>query len=141
MLKNSSFNATRIPISFEIERLNVGNAMDLPSGIFTAPRPGTYFFSFTGLAQFPSSSTPYFYSLGVGLYLNEDRIGTAYVEETNTVANQNDQMTIQSTLKLKTGDRVWVLIERSTGVYVYDNENNYSHFTGFMLEEEIAVSL
>ena len=29
----------------------------------------------------------------------------------------------------------------STGVYLYENSNHYTHFTGFMLEEEIVASL
>jgi hypothetical protein len=47
--------------------------MDLTTGKFTAPRPGIYFFSFTGLANFPASSS--LLQLGVGLYFNRESIG------------------------------------------------------------------
>ncbi len=114
--------------------------MNLTSGIFTAPRPGIYFFSFTGVAAFPASSSDEW--LGVSLYLNGDRIGLGYVEEANTVANQNSPLTFQSTLNLKSGDQVWVEIYyQSSGAYLADSSYHYTHFTGFMLEEEIVASL
>ncbi len=115
--------------------------MNLSTGIFTAPRPGIYFFSFTGNADFPASSSKVY--LGVSLYLNGGRIGLGHVEEANTVANQDSPLTLQSTLNLKSGGQVWLQFsDQSTGVYLYDYESLHrTHFTGFMLEEEIVASL
>jgi hypothetical protein len=113
--------------------------MDLASGIFTAPWTGIYFFSFTGLADFPASRSAVY--LQVRLYFNGGRI-TGWAEDANTIANQNDQLTLQSMLNLKKGDQVWVVIDPiSSGVSLFDSSAHYTHFTGFMLEEKIVASL
>ncbi len=69
-------------------------------------------------------------------------IGRGYVQEENTVAGQWSPLTLQSTLNLKSDDQVWVAIYvQSTEAYLIDNSFHFTHFTGFMLEEEIVASL
>jgi hypothetical protein len=115
--------------------------MDLTSGKFTAPRPGIYFFSFTGTARFESSSFVDFYS---SLYLNGNLIGASTVHEYNVPVWQLSPLNLQSTLNLKKDDQVWVAFyyyPPGTSSYLVDDNRHFTHFTGFMLEEEIVASL
>ncbi len=112
--------------------------MNLTSGIFTAPRPGIYFFSFTGVARLKSSSSVY---LDSDLYLNGKIIGSSWVRENYGPVDQFSPLTLQSTLNLKKGDQLWVEIWYTSGSSSFLYDINYlTHFTGFMLEEEIGAS-
>ncbi len=139
--RNSSFNITETPIPFDLALVNEGNAMDLTSGKFTAPRPGIYFFSFAGVAHLKSSSSVNFRS---SLFLNRNVIGSSGVAENNTPVFQYSSLTLQSTLNLKKDDQLWVEYNSGTSIgiwYLFDTSNDHlTHFTGFMLDEEIAAS-
>ncbi|XP_046637878.1 interaptin-like isoform X1 [Daphnia pulicaria] len=137
--RESSFYPQKTPIPFDLARVNEGNTMNLTSGIFTAPRPGIYYFSFTGVARLESSSYANFYSR---LYLNGNIIGSSNVHENKGPVDQWSPLTLQSTLNLKKGDRVWMQISySSSSSFMYDNIDHRTHFTGFMLDEEIVASL
>jgi hypothetical protein len=143
--RNSNFNKTSIPIPFDVAVVNEGNAMNLTSGKFTAPRPGIYFFSFAGTARLSAepSSADTLASFFSYLYLNWKVIGKSFVREDNTPVNQWSPMSFQLTLNLKKGDQVWmqITISGSTKTSLYDDYYPYTHFTGFLLEEEIVASL
>ncbi len=115
--------------------------MNLTTGKFTAPRPAIYFFSFSGVANFQASSS--LSLLSVVLYLNGGPIGTGWAEEENNMAGQYSPLSsIVSTLNLKKGDQVWVEIHyQSTKAYLKDDVEHFTHFTGFLLDEEIVASL
>ncbi len=92
------------------------------------------------MGSFPASSGGVF--INVALYLNGDKIGRGYVEEGNTFASQDTQVTLQSTMNLKKGDQVWLQIDGlHSGTSLFDNAGHLNHFTGFMLEEEIGATL
>ena len=130
------FNIIGTPIPFDREILNVGGAMNLTSGKFTAPRDGIYSFSFTGSAHFPASSSRVY--LRVHMYLNGSNIARGYADEVGTAA-QYETFSWQSTLNLKGGDQIWIEIEiMATGVYL--NGYLYTHFSGHLLEENFAFA-
>jgi hypothetical protein len=138
--RNSDFKATGSPIPFDLAVVNEGYAMDLTSGKFTAPRPGIYFFSFAGTARLSSSSS--YVSFYSHIYLNGNQITMSFVQENNPPVSQYSPMSFQSTLYLKKGDQVWVQIScYGTDSYLHDASDHRTHFTGFMLEEEIVASL
>ncbi len=137
--RNSNFDTRNTPIPFELARVNEGNAMDLTSGIFTAPRPGIYFFSFTGVARLYNPSPV---NLNSHLYLNGNLIGMSNVQESYGFVDQLSPLTLHSTLNLKKGDQLWVTIDYSvSSSHLFDDSYHYTHFTGFMLKEDIAASL
>jgi hypothetical protein len=137
--RSTKFSTTNIAIPFEIAILNIGGAFDLPSGIFTAPRTGTYFFSFIGLPQFPTSKA--LLQMVIALYWNGNEVGRGVSEEANSIWGQNEQLSIQSTLSLNAGDKIWVQIKTlGAGMLLHDEPLNYNHFSGWLLEEEFSLS-
>ncbi len=122
--RNNKFNTTNVPIPFELERLNVGGSMNLASGIFTAPKPGTYFFSSSGIAEGGN--------LWIGLYVNDSRIGSGHSEAINY-----NTFSLESTLRLNAGDKVSLQKYNGNGV-LQDNGDHYTHFTGWLLQEDLS---
>ncbi len=132
-----NFNQIDTPIPFEVERLNVGGALNLQTGKFTAPRTGKYFFSLSGLGYFPPSSSNQ--DMNLHLVKNGSRIASAYSGSTSP-GGMYDTYSLQSTLQLQVGEQIWVEISGiSAGAYFHGN--SYTHFTGWLLQEDVSLSL
>jgi len=125
--RKTKFGQKNIPIPFEVERLNIGGAMNLDTGKFTAPVSGTYFFSFSAVVVFGST----YQYINVGLYKNDELMGAGHSDE----SSQSEMLSLQSTLNLKSGDEIWLQvfgISASGGGIRGDYFNN---FNGFILQE------
>ncbi len=113
------------PITYEIEKLNVGAAMTPSTGIFKAPTSGTYFFFFSGISgEAPATK------LLVGIFVNDIRITSGYG------SLNEDTVTIQTSLHLNSGDTVSVKIWSGSSSF-YDSGSHYTVFTGWLMEEDL----
>jgi len=73
VLRNESFTRTTGVINYHFERLNIGGAINLKTGVFRAPRPGIYYFSFIGMKHWLASDA------GVYFRLNGKPVSASYV--------------------------------------------------------------
>ena len=124
------------PIAFDVMVLNEGSAMDISTGIFIAPKSGTYLFDFSGVND--PSVPPV---LSVVFYVNGKKSGSTLValaDDGNAISGQQATMTLPSIWHLSVGDEVKLSISPTTGVLYSDVKDGiYTHFTGILLEEDI----
>jgi hypothetical protein len=136
--RNNDFYDEHTPITFGVERINTGGAMNAGSGIFTAPVTGTYFFSFSGIARMRAGLfvDGYFH---VSLRMNGAEISMSEADLTQGLST--DSFSLQSTLYLQVGDKIWIQVDQADRMYLYDDAGHYTHFNGWLLQEDVAQSL
>lgn len=123
--RSLDFNTTQVPIPFDVVRLNVGSGMNAASGVFTAPRPGTY--------QFIFSTTRDAAALGlyVGLFVNSEYVGVSLGSGTSYPS-----FTLNAALALNAGDQVTLRIinDQPSPSLI---GNFYTHFSGWLVDETL----
>jgi hypothetical protein len=118
--KNANYAIVNTAIPFELTRTNVGNAMNASTGVFTTPRPGKYFFTFSGIN--------YGSYAAVELQLNGVQIGAGYSNEMHNTFSHH------VTLQLSKGDQIRLVLIVGT---VYDDIRSYTSFVGLLVEEDV----
>jgi len=121
---NTRISLDNTVISFGVERLNEGGAMNLATGIFTVPVNGIYHFEFSDV-KFSDSI-----SLRVYLQVNGVSISQAYA---TNLPNYLGLSGINASLRLKSGDQVRLF--KTTGTI--NGDPIISQFTGWLVEEDL----
>lgn len=122
--RNMVYSTTKTTIPYNIAKLNLGNAMNLATGVFTVPTSGRYFFTLSGISQVTLGSTR------VYLFVNDIDVASSFAMD------KFDTYALQATLDLKAGDLVTTYLgEGSVGDGAYMN----MHFTGLLLEEDLKA--
>jgi hypothetical protein len=103
-----------------VTRTNVGNAMNPSTGIFTAPRPGKYFFTYSGISNGADSH--------IELHLNGVLLGTAFS------MSQADTFSHHATLQLSQGDQIRLFLTKGA---VYGDGRIFTSFVGILIEEDV----
>lgn len=128
--RQSDFGTEYTIIPFEEEKLNVGGAMDLKTGVFTAPVPGIYHFDFSCLMHGKSSF------LIVYIQLNGNTIGIATSNTEQLGGKAFLTISLHASLRLKKGDRVNMYKHGGT---LHDTGDHFTHFSGWLVEEDITL--
>jgi len=128
--RSSTYRTAQSYVRYESVVYNYGGAMNIHTGIFTAPVQGRYHFSFNGLTLKEGSE------IIVQLMVNHGFLGGYRIASAFSNVN-DDPVTVSGTVSLFRGDRVSVWLEKGR---LYDSGwGQYTHFTGILLEEDLTL--
>jgi len=124
--RSGDFSLTNVVVPFNIEILNVGDAMNTASGVFTAPVDGVYHFEFSALKLNDASN------IFVHLQVNGITMVTSYA---TYLSNYLALPSINAYIRLKTGDQVWLYKNQGT----LRDDFRYTQFAGQLVEEDLVL--
>lgn len=75
------------------------------------------------------------------MYVNGNVIGSAAHDSSYSLLGQSSPVNLQSTLILQEGEQIWLQFEGGSSIVLTDTHNHYTHFMGWLLEEDISKSL
>lgn len=106
--------------------LNLGNAYNSSTGVFTVPRSGVYSIALTIYSDAGAPSEEI--AVCAGILVN----GTVVVgSRDRNMQDQEDSATIAVAMNLRAGDKLAVNLP--AGCFLCDNNNHYNTFSAFLL--------
>uniref|UniRef100_A0A668A4M1 Cerebellin 18 n=1 Tax=Myripristis murdjan TaxID=586833 RepID=A0A668A4M1_9TELE len=118
--------STDIPIPYSIISLNHGSGYNPALGIFTAPRPGLYSFSFSAYSRVRRSGDRMYYK--VQLMRNGEVMASTWEDNREDVEDSSTQTVL---LQLQRGGQVYVQL--LTGRQLCGDINGLNTFSGYLL--------
>ncbi|KAL6484331.1 hypothetical protein MHYP_G00063760, partial [Metynnis hypsauchen] len=114
-------HSSEVTLAFRKVFINIGNAYNPSTGMFTAPVKGVYYFGFSAFANGRNS-------MGVHLCKNGQQIVATY-DYNSTHKDVNGAN--RAILQLEKGDQVYITLWG--GLHIFDSYNSVSTFSGFLL--------
>ena len=135
--RKTPFSDVTKTIPYESTEVNIGNAIDINTGVFKAPVNGRYFFSFSGLVEFTAAG-----KFWISLMKNGVQDGSSAVHQP-AAGTSYLPVTLQTTFDLKKGDTIAMKIANAfsqplQNSKLYDSDDKYTHFTGYLLEQDFS---
>ncbi len=106
--------------------INIGEAYNSSTGVFTVPRSGVYNLAFTVFSDAGSPGA----SLAVCASIRRNGVALAALREIYE-QDQEDQATAVLLVQLSVGDRITISLQ--AGCWICDDQNHYNTFSGFLL--------
>jgi hypothetical protein len=132
--KNLTATTADTSIGYDMMKLMDGTAMDYEIGLFTAPKPGTYVFGFSGVDLAGGVD------MVINIYKNDKlKLTKELIGSGGPVGGSANHGTaaIPFVLHLEESDTIRVFIADVSGTLYSDPSRPMTHFTGFLLEEDI----
>ena len=119
--RSLTYSTAKTVIPWQVEVLNIGNGLDLASGVFTVPIIGRYHFTFNSQASAGNSI--------VSLRVNGVKVAGSGGQ------SYNEEMPITATLNLQKGDFVdtWLF---SGSIH---SGNYLTQFSGILLDDDLLL--
>ncbi|XP_043094979.1 complement C1q-like protein 4 [Puntigrus tetrazona] len=106
--------------------INIGEAYNSTTGVFTVPQSGVYNLAFTVFSDAGSPGA----LLAVCANIRKNGVALAALREIYD-QDQEDQATAVLLVQLTTGDRITISLQ--AGCWICDDQNHYNTFSGFLL--------
>lgn len=113
-------------VKYQVIFINLDNAYNISTGVFTVPRSGVYVLALTAYSDAGAPGA----LLAASVRLRKNGLVIAALSEYN-MQDQEDSATIVLAIKMQAGDTVDVTLP--AGCFLCDGNSHYNTFSGFLL--------
>lgn len=123
----SSRQQDKLPLTFDVEYVNIGGHFNKTSGMFKCHFSGAYFFAFT-VGKHPRKA------VSVKLMTGKGEVQAMVFDEDTSKRREMQSQSLL--LSLRRGDSVWLYSQQDERYAVYSNQGRYTTFSGFLVYPE-----